>query len=217
ASAAKQPEMLFGHALDYIDGPTLWRWVQDFDHALKQPSLLLLNETLWSLLGRDKPPLPSLSNVRIRHIPSIYSPLLPMDSGIAREFKLRYHTLLFNALCVQQSYPLTLVDLLSFIPKSWVQIPYYIIEKHSQALLAVAGFPQSNQPRSVSEMESKYTEKGLRNILESVIPKIPQSVISYYLNQDKNTGPIRFMNEYIENLRREINEDMQESRSKNPK
>ncbi|KAG0001295.1 hypothetical protein BGZ79_004852 [Entomortierella chlamydospora] len=166
-----------------------------------------MNETMRPLLRVHENPLPYSPNVRILFVPKMYSRLLPMDSKVAKEFKIRYYALLFESSKAQDLKQwaekrllprLTQEQKLDLIHESWRQIPCSTIERSSMAFLTNVQFLQEARPKSVPETEIESVE----NILKEAMSEFPK-LISYYKNQDKDTGPSLRMREQVDKIKRD--------------
>ncbi|KAF9204905.1 hypothetical protein BGZ49_004732 [Haplosporangium sp. Z 27] len=180
--------------LDYLDSITFQSWLLYFEDTVEKDTLLLISETLWSQLKVYD--LPSLKKVWVTPIPAAYNEYLPMDARIAKEFKLRYHTFLYEASRSQSFSQLSLAYQFQLILDSWRKIPLSIIKAYSIGFLKKAGFPQGNSCTSDSNTEGKTAE----DLLKKAMKENDETLYQYYRNQDKNTGPTRQMREQVERV-----------------
>ncbi|KAF8919093.1 hypothetical protein BGZ58_004702, partial [Dissophora ornata] len=185
-------------------------WLKEFDMRLDREVVLLLDNTVWDLTkGQSDSPKFTLSKIKLSNIPSQLTASAPMSAGIIRTFKTSYNTLAFRKFCKTETLPQEptkgstetkmLEDHLEFISDAWQDVQSSAIETSFQSAFAAID-PFRYQPQdlkgsrtNLSMQDRDSAEAELSMLLRSAYPQIPDSVLQYYLTQDKDLGPSRFM------------------------
>ncbi|KAF9147305.1 hypothetical protein BGX20_006684, partial [Mortierella sp. AD010] len=148
-----------------------------------------------------------------------------MSARIIKDFKMFYYTLLLkdarewlkhletrqaseeshsslakNSVGSSQLPPLnTIVSRLRIIPNAWLQVSTRAIESDFQYFLGVSeDLVSGGQLRSNHPLEDVVSPEGaLKEMLATVYPSLPDSVIQYYLTQGNEIGPCCFLRSQI--------------------
>ncbi|KAI8597022.1 hypothetical protein EDD21DRAFT_386550, partial [Dissophora ornata] len=196
---------------------TFQNWLIELDSSLGRRILLVMDDSMWSVLniGR-KPPSFLLRFIKVVIVPNRIGALLPMSARLITEFKLQYHRLLLknwkNTMVVDSCGPEASSSFspslphdvcLRLLPKAWLRVQALIIQDCYRNILTlfdcsgVAQCKETIRQPSPSLTSEESTEYKLRVALKAAIPDIRESVLRYYLTQDRDMGPTSFLRRQI--------------------
>ncbi|KAF8937438.1 Tigger transposable element-derived protein 2 [Dissophora ornata] len=176
----------------------------DFNNAV------IVDEAFWNLLEIDsRDSTYTFGKTMVIKVPKALNVLMPMGTGIVQELKANYHILSMETRDVTagQSKEVALEDYLRLIPKAWSRVPKSILECCFKRLkLRNVGFRASSRSQSSNDASLKPTidaavEEKLQAALKNVFFAVPDSIIDFYLNQDKDMGPSSFLRAKIQEMK----------------
>ncbi|KAF8927339.1 hypothetical protein BGZ58_010466 [Dissophora ornata] len=167
------------------------KWLTEFDASFDTSChvALLVDEAFWQSFMSFRNRICILKRTKVIEVPRKLTALMPMSNGMIKHLKINHHILSLEKRKVSNGLAadVALEDYLRLVPQAWTQVPVSTIVQSFKRFL----------PNSVCAgvINFKPLEDRLRVALKEA--KVPNHILKYYLNQDKDIGPSDFLRNAI--------------------
>ncbi|KAF9208612.1 hypothetical protein BGZ49_008272 [Haplosporangium sp. Z 27] len=200
------------HSTEDATKASIENWLDELDEKLNRDVLLFVDIDMWKLLGLDRKKTTFLwKRIQLHKLQGLRSGMMPLSAEIMKEFKANYHTLLIERWRNGMKQSKDIENMMSteaqlkLLPEAWQMVHCSTVTNCFQRLYSaydsLSEGHQSNTTRT-------HVETKLTQALKSAFPTVPETVLQYYLIQDKDTGPSSFLRAKISELQRNCDFEM---------
>ncbi|KAF9932581.1 hypothetical protein BGZ65_004426 [Modicella reniformis] len=198
---------------------TIELWLKEFDSALNNCILLLLDQATFNLFRTVK----ARSKILIFKVPVVLDSSLPMSVGMVKEFKQNYYYNLLREYKPRgtQAQEPSLEGQLRLIPRAWREVQKCTIRRSFKSFSESIRERQQRGPIPFESPTLEHVLEGLSTLgisgsdelqnndahesrlraVKYAFPDAPDIVVQYYLTQDSDIGPSSLLHAKIQEMK----------------
>ncbi|KAF9172647.1 hypothetical protein BGX21_009508 [Mortierella sp. AD011] len=208
-------DIMLDPSADDASKTSIENWLNNFAMNDKERKILLLvDTTLWELLsiGLGKTLHQWNNKILLHKLQEPRNGMPSIGARIMKEFKANYHTLLVEKWAKNKprnaEYMADTEPHLKFIPKAWQSVHQETIKSCFRGLHSSPSLSHAGHQTNAVQSARTHVETKLSQVLKSAFPTVPDTVLQYYLIQDKDTGPSSFLRTQISELQKNCDFEM---------